>query len=110
MASKLYGVNATIIIFVFVLYCIVLYCIYCILLYCIVLYCIVLYCILLYCIVLYCIVLYWIQVNFFRKYHIELKLDLIDVTSVNKTMKLKILMMMHESCANEARSMEQAGG
>ena len=33
----LYGVNATIIIFVFVLYCI--------LLYCIVLYCIVLYCI-----------------------------------------------------------------
>ena len=36
MASKLYGVNATIIIFVFVLYCIVLYCI---VLYCIVLYC-----------------------------------------------------------------------
>ena len=35
---KLYGVNATIIIFVFVLYCIVLYCI---VLYCIVLYCIV---------------------------------------------------------------------
>ena len=27
VASKLYGVNATIIIFVFVLYCIVLYCI-----------------------------------------------------------------------------------
>ena len=50
MASKLYGVDATIIIFVFVLYCIVLYCI--------VLYCIVLYCIVLYCIVLYCIVLY----------------------------------------------------
>ena len=42
MASKLYGVDATIIIFVFVLYCIVLYCI---VLYCIVLYCIVLYCI-----------------------------------------------------------------
>ena len=41
VASKLYGVNATIIIFVFVLYCIVLYCI--------VLYCIVLYFILLYC-------------------------------------------------------------
>ena len=34
VASKLYGVNATIIIFVFVLYCIVLYCI---VLYCIVL-------------------------------------------------------------------------
>ena len=33
MASKLYGVDATIIIFVFVLYCIVLYCI---VLYCIV--------------------------------------------------------------------------
>ena len=33
VASKLYGVNATIIIFVFVLYCIVLYCI---VLYCIV--------------------------------------------------------------------------
>ena len=47
MASKLYGVEATIIIFVFVLY------LYCIVLYCIVLYCIVLY---LYCIVLYCIV------------------------------------------------------
>ena len=46
-ASKLYGVNATIIIFVFVSYCIVLYCI--------VLYCIVLYCIVSYCIVLYCI-------------------------------------------------------
>ena len=72
MASKLYGVDATIIIFVFVLYCIVLYCIvlycivlyrivlYCIVLYCIVLYCIVLYCIVLYCIVLYCIVLYCI--------------------------------------------------
>ena len=62
MASKLYGVNATIIIFVFSLYCIVLYCIvlYCIVLYCIVLYCIVLYCIVLYCIVLYCIVLYCI--------------------------------------------------
>ena len=42
MASKLYVVNATIIIFVFVLYCIVLYCI---VLYCIVLYFIVLYCI-----------------------------------------------------------------
>ena len=40
MASKLYGVDATIIIFVFVLYFIVLYCI---VLYCIVLYCIVLY-------------------------------------------------------------------
>ena len=48
VASKLYGVDATIIIFVFVLYCIVLYCI---LLYCIVFYCIVLYCIVLYCIV-----------------------------------------------------------
>ena len=62
IASKLYGVDATIIIFVFVLYCIVLYCIvlYCIVLYCIVLYCIVLYCIVLYCIVLYCIVLYCI--------------------------------------------------
>ena len=62
VASKLYGVNATIITFVFVLYCIVLYCIvlYCIVLYCIVLYCIVLYCIVLYCIVLYCIVLYCI--------------------------------------------------
>ena len=47
VASKLYGVNANIIVFVFVLYCIVLYCI--------VLYCIVLYCIVLYCIVLYCI-------------------------------------------------------
>ena len=46
MASKLYGVNATIIIFMFVLYCIVLYCI--------VLYCIVMYCIVSYCIVLYC--------------------------------------------------------
>ena len=45
MASKLYGVIATILLFVFVLYCIVLYCI--------VLYCIVFYCILLYCIVLY---------------------------------------------------------
>ena len=42
MASKLYGVNTSIIIFVFVLYCILLYCI---VLYCIVLYCIVLYCI-----------------------------------------------------------------
>ena len=42
MASKLYGVDATIIIFVVLLYCIVLYCI---VLYCIVLYCIVLYCI-----------------------------------------------------------------
>ena len=41
MVSKLYGVNATIIIFVFVLYCIVLYCI---VLYCIVLFCFVLYC------------------------------------------------------------------
>ena len=29
MASKLYGVDATIIIFVFVLYCIVLSCLYC---------------------------------------------------------------------------------
>ena len=59
VASKLYGVNATIIIFVFDLYCIVLYCIvlYCIVLYCIVLYCIVLYCIVMYFIVLYCIVL-----------------------------------------------------
>ena len=35
VASKLYGVNATIIIFVFVLYCIILYCI---VLYCIVLF------------------------------------------------------------------------
>ena len=72
VASKLYGVNASMIIFVFVLYCIVLYCIllycivlyfivlYCIVLYCIVLYCIVLYCIVLFCIVLYCIVLYCI--------------------------------------------------
>ena len=51
VASKLYGVNATIIIFVFVLYCIVLYCI-------------VLYCIVLYCIVLYCIVLYYLLVIF----------------------------------------------
>ena len=36
MALKLYGVNATIIIFVFVLYCIVLYCIvlYCIYIIC----------------------------------------------------------------------------
>ena len=34
MASKLYGVNGTIIIFVFVLFCIVLYS-YCIVLYCI---------------------------------------------------------------------------
>ena len=63
VASKLYGVYATIIIFVFfciVLYCIVLYCIvlYCIVLYCIFVYCIVLYCILLYCIVLYCIVMF----------------------------------------------------
>ena len=41
VASKLYGVNATIIILVFVLYCIVLYCI---VLYCIVLYYIVFYC------------------------------------------------------------------
>ena len=48
MASKLHGVNATVIIRI----CIVLYCI---VLYCIVLYCIVLYCIVLYCIVLYCI-------------------------------------------------------
>ena len=52
LASKLYGVNATIIIFVFVLYCFVLYCI---VLYCIVLFCIVLYCFVLYCIVLFCI-------------------------------------------------------
>ena len=71
VASKLYGVNATILIFVFVLYCIVLYCIvlccivlYCIVLYCIVLYCNVLYCIVLYCIVLYCIVLYCIVLYF----------------------------------------------
>ena len=42
MVSKLYGVNVTIIIVVFILYCVVLYCI---VLYCIVLYCIVLYCI-----------------------------------------------------------------
>ena len=53
-ASKIYGVNATIIIFVFVLYCIVLYCI---VLYCIMLYCIVLFCFVLYYIVLFCIVL-----------------------------------------------------
>ena len=39
MASKLYGVKATIIILVYVLYCVLLYCI---VLYCIVLYCIVL--------------------------------------------------------------------
>ena len=62
VSLKLYGVNATIIIFVFVLYCVLLYCIvlYCIVLYCIVLYYFVLYCIVLYCIVLYCIVLYCI--------------------------------------------------
>ena len=50
-ASKLYGVNATIIILLFVFYCILLYFI-CILLYFIVFYCILLYCILLYCILL----------------------------------------------------------
>ena len=66
MASKLYGVNATIIIFLFLLYFIVLFCIvlYCNVLLCIVLYCIVLYCIVLYCIVLYCIVLYCIVLCF----------------------------------------------
>ena len=60
MASKLYGVDATIIMFLFVFCCIVLYrnALYCIVLYCIVLYCIVWYCIVLYYIVLYCIVLY----------------------------------------------------
>ena len=62
VASKLYGVDATTLIFLlfcFVLYCIVLYFIvlYCIVLYCIVLYCIVLYCIVMYFNVLYCIVL-----------------------------------------------------
>ena len=59
MASKLHGVNATIIIFVFVFYCISLSFIllYCTLLYCIVLYCIVLCFIVLYCFVFYCIVL-----------------------------------------------------
>ena len=40
LSSKLYGVNATILIFVFVLYCID-----CIILDCIILYCIILYCI-----------------------------------------------------------------
>ena len=45
VASKLYGVDATIIIFVFVLY-------YCIIIFVFVLYCIVLYCILFYFIVL----------------------------------------------------------
>ena len=60
LLSKHYRLNATIIIFVFLLYRIVLYRIvlYRIVLYCIVSYCIVSYCIVLYCIVLYCILLY----------------------------------------------------
>ena len=80
MASELYGLIATIVIFVFSLYCIVSYCIvfsrivlyfilsHCILFYFIVMYSIVFYCILfyrivfyrnvMYCIVLYCIPLY----------------------------------------------------
>ena len=62
MASKLYGVDATIIMFLFVFCCILLYrnALYCIVLYCIVFYYIVLFCIVLYCIVWYCIVLYCI--------------------------------------------------
>ena len=57
VVSKLYGVNATIVIFVFVLYCFVFYCI---VLYYIVLYCTVLYCTVSYCIVFYSIVLCYI--------------------------------------------------
>ena len=72
VASKLYGVNATIIIFVFVLYCIVFYFIvlYCIVLYCIVLYCNVLYCIVLYCIVLYCIV--FLKYNYLKHFNLNI--------------------------------------
>ena len=67
VASKLYGVNDTLIIFVFVLYFTVLYCfvLYCIVLFCIALYCIELYCIALYCFVLYCIVFYCFVLWFF---------------------------------------------
>ena len=70
VASKLYGVNAAIIIFLFVLYCIVFFCfvLYCIVLYCFVFYCIVLCCILLYFIVLYCVVFYCILLYYIVLY------------------------------------------